>query len=104
MKQRIIDIVYEAKPDDVSDFSVILDFKQCNDILVKVKFLENYIHLCIKCFMYDMLSWQLNIDKYGKNITCGLSGVFKMALFLITSFSDFLTYNMVFSIEETVII
>ena len=54
--------------------------------------------------MYDMLSWQLNMDKYGKNITCGLSGVFKMALFLITSFSDFLTYNMVFSIEETVII
>ena len=43
MKQRIIDIVYEAKPDDVFDFSVILDFKQCNDILVKVKFLENYI-------------------------------------------------------------
>lgn len=57
MKQRIIDIVvYEAKPDDVFDFSVILDFKQCKDILVKVKFLENHIHLCIKCFMYDMLS------------------------------------------------
>ena len=56
MKQRIIDIVYETKPDDVFDFSVILDFKQCNDLLVKVKFLENYINLCIKCFMYDMLS------------------------------------------------
>ena len=36
MKQRIIDIVvYEAKPDDVFDFSVILDFKQCKDILSK---------------------------------------------------------------------
>ena len=57
MKQRIIDtVVYEAKPDDAFDFSVILDFKQCKDILVKVKFLENHIHLCIKCFMYDMLS------------------------------------------------
>ena len=34
MKQKIADIVSEAKPDDVFDFSLILGFKQCNIILL----------------------------------------------------------------------